>query len=339
LERDRELLGKQAESRLALPRQQEQEIRMLGERVETLEAENAKLATATPRTGSAGEELEQLRERLQNALVESEYHRQKSQEASGDLKMVRHELAALKRTGGKPDADLVARNEELSRAMRELQEKLARSQARLERVQHGADDPAADTSPREGVDGEFINAFLRKAMEAEKAGETEAAAWNYKQILKRVPDHAVALRRLGALAAKSGNDKEAVEYLQKAFYADPDHLKTLQQLGFALVRQEQADLAVSMLARAAALAPASPDIHKQLGVACSSLGWSDAAEVQFKRALELDKDNPEAAFNLAVLLASKGKDRLDEARKWYALARNQGAEADPALDEFFKYGN
>lgn len=353
-ENDRDMAVRQAESRLSLLRQQEHEIRALKGDLEKLGRSNedleTKLAAAlaaasrpvavVPVTdpGSSPEHkamVAELKGKLDNALTEREYHRQKAEEAARDLQNAESRLTAVERqlaakTAGEPE--MLARfRQELDGVQGLFEREKERSRLLEAKL---LERPAA---PARKADADVVNAFLHKGVEAERQGNVEAAVWNYKQALTADEGNVVALRRLGALAVQAGSDQEAIAWLHRAFRADPDHLATLQQLGFALVRQEQPDMALSMLARAAALDQDDPDVHKQLGVALSTLGWKQAAEVQFRRALKLAPADSEAAFNLAVLLAADGDARMPEARTWYKTARDAGAEADPALDQFFKY--
>jgi len=181
--------------------------------------------------------------------------------------------------------------------------------------------------------------FLEQGLQAEQADRKEAAVWNYRKVLEYDPDNQTALQRLGLISAEAGDDPAAVGYLSKAFYVNPDDPDILIPLGYALIRERKTDLAVSMLARAAALRPDEPAIHRMLGVAYSALGWTDAAERELRRALDLAPNDAESAFNLAVLLAARGPDRLPEAKRWYALARRNGAPSDPGLDALFGQQN
>ncbi len=177
-----------------------------------------------------------------------------------------------------------------------------------------------------------IRGHLSQAQSAEQKGSVETARWNYQKVLESDPTNWVALQRLGLLAAQCNDDEEAVRYLRQAFRQNPDDTEILLPLGFALVRQQKPDLAISMLTRAVALCPENAAMHRCLGVACSALGWTDAAEAQFRRALNTDAKDAEAAFNLAVLLATREPPRTDEARQWYAKAKELGSPGDPGLD-------
>ncbi len=197
---------------------------------------------------------------------------------------------------------------------------------------------AAERERREREKQLLVRGYLRQGVAAEKAGNVEAARWNYGKALENEPDNRLATQRLGLIAAEVGDDQEAIRFLKRAFRLDPDNPDVLLPLGFALVRQSEPDLAVSMLSRAVALEPDNANAHRCLGIACSTLGWYDVAEVQFRRTNELNPKDAENAFNLAVLLATRQPPRIEEAKTWYLQARKLGAAADPGLDRVFGLG-
>lgn len=285
-----------------------------------------------------------LREQAKKPAGNTAEWQQKLADRDRDLEAVRQELAqerAKRIPGSEPileqlrqmNRDLDQEREKTRALEQSLQQVRIQGAAALApAVPPGADprSPAADRAAT-------ARTFLQQAAIAEQQGKAEAAVWNYRKALDAQPDNKVALKRLGILAAASGNQEETETYLKKAFYADPDDIDILLPLGYSLVRQAKADLAVSMLARAAALRPQDAAVHRAYGVACSSLGWMDAAEAQFRRTLDLNPADGDAAFNLAVLLVTRQPPRLDEAREFYRKARELGVAADPGLDKLFEF--
>ena len=181
-----------------------------------------------------------------------------------------------------------------------------------------------------------LKGYLRQAIDAEKQEKVEAAQWNYQKVLEMEPDNRIALQRLGIIAANLGNDPDTIKYLQRAFRQDPDDPDTLFALGYSLIRQAEPDWAVSMLARAVALNPKNPDIARTYGMALATLGWTQAAEIQLEKAYDLKKEDPEAPLALAILFGSSKPPRIDEAKKWYQIAIQNGAQRDPGLDAVLK---
>ena len=189
---------------------------------------------------------------------------------------------------------------------------------------------------REREKDAVLKGYLRQAIDAEKQEKVEAAQWNYQKVLEMEPDNRIALQRLGIIAANLGNDQDTIKYLQRAFRQDPDDPDTLFALGYSLIRQSEPDWAVSMLARAVALNPKNPDIARTYGMALATLGWTQAAEIQLEKAHNFKKEDPEAPLALAILLGSAKPPRLEEAKKWYQIAIQNGAQRDPGLDAVLK---
>ena len=91
-----------------------------------------------------------------------------------------------------------------------------------------------------------------------------------------------------------------------------------------------------MLARAVALNPKNADVARTYGMALATLGWTQAAEIQLEKAYNLKKEDAEAPLALAILLGSSKPPRIDEAKKWYQIAIQNGAQRDPGLDAVLK---
>ena len=189
---------------------------------------------------------------------------------------------------------------------------------------------------REREKDAVLKGYLRQAIDAEKQEKVEAAQWNYQKVLEMEPENRIALQRLGIIAANLGNDQDTIKYLQRAFRQDPDDPDTLFALGYSLIRRSEPDWAVSMLARAVALNPQNPDIARTYGMALATLGWTQAAEIQLEKAHNLKKEDPEAPLALAILLGSAKPPRIEEAKKWYQIAIQNGAQRDPGLDAVLK---
>ena len=71
-------------------------------------------------------------------------------------------------------------------------------------------------------------------------------------------------------------------------------------------------------------------------MALATLGWTQAAEIQLEKAYNLKKEDAEAPLALAILLGSSKPPRIDEAKKWYQIAIQNGAQHDPGLDAVLK---
>ena len=239
---------------------------------------------------------------------------------------------------------LTARLEQEQKHRRALEMALAEKETSVQDVTKTADQQKIDNGPdmveerrrREREKDAVLKGYLRQAIDAEKQEKVEAAQWNYQKVLEMEPENRIALQRLGIIAANLGHDQDTIKYLQRAFRQDPDDPDTLFALGYSLIRQSEPDWAVSMLARAVALNPQNPDIARTYGMALATLGWTQAAEIQLEKAYNLKKEDAEAPLALAILLGSSKPPRIDEAKKWYQIAIQNGAQHDPGLDAVLK---
>ena len=239
---------------------------------------------------------------------------------------------------------LTARLEQEQKHRRALEMALAEKETSVQDATRTADQQKTDNGPdmveerrrREREKDAVLKGYLRQAIDAEKQEKVEAAQWNYQKVLEMEPENRIALQRLGIIAANLGNDQDTIKYLQRAFRQDPDDPDTLFALGYSLIRQSEPDWAVSMLARAVALNPKNPDIARTYGMALATLGWTQAAEIQLEKAYNLKKEDAEAPLALAILLGSSKPPRIDEAKKWYQIALQNGAQHDPGLDAVLK---
>jgi chromosome segregation ATPase len=327
------------------------EMKLMQAKTEVVDGLAASLTDADANLKKLVAELEQARERRDAAVAQVRDMQTQIEDRQREIQNYRQMLEQKQGDGVGAEGKLVKQVRELSRQLeKESQRRRALEAALAQQGSAGnqnvtrTPEPApvstdAERDRREREQLMLLRGYLRQGLAAEKGGNIEAARWNYQRVLDHDGENEVAAQRLGLIAAEQGDDEEAVRYLKRAFHLDPDDLNTLLPLGFALVRQSSPDLAISMLSRAVALEPDNPDAHRCLGIACSTLGWYDAAEVQFRRTYKLDEKDAENAFNMAVLLATREPPRLEEAKKWYARAKELGVAADPGLDAVFGLSN
>ena len=136
----------------------------------------------------------------------------------------------------------------------------------------------AATAPTDGSDA------LRAALARHQAGDLEAAARLYGQVLETFPDNPDALHLLGVLAHQQGDNARAAE----------------------------------MIGRAIALHGANAGYHTNFGVVLQRLGRTDEAIEAYRRAIELDPVHADAHGNLANLL--KDRNKSEEAIRHYEAA-------------------
>ena len=184
------------------------------------------------------------------------------------------------------------------------------------------------------VEPERIEVFLADGSSAEKRGNYEIAKWDYRQVLMRDPDNAVAASRLGVISCKEGDFAAAVKLLKPVV----DPRKSSEELVHSLVRSfigtRNYPAALKLLQEYKARRNGRMNARMLLAeaVAWSRSGKNSQAEQAFKMVLQLEPDNSEAPYELALML-SADKNRLREAGEFYRLARANGVEIDSYLEE------
>lgn len=152
---------------------------------------------------------------------------------------------------------------------------------------------------------------LKRAMQAYQAGDLGVARRRCVEMLRRTPNHPVALHLMGGLCLQQGQAAEALIHLQAAAAVDPDNAQLHADLGFAALRSEQFDTAVGALRRAFALGDKTADVQCWLGMALSCAGDHLSAVDAFAQAAKLRPDDSGLYLNLGNALRETGS--IDEA--------------------------
>ncbi len=156
-----------------------------------------------------------------------------------------------------------------------------------------------------------ISESLRRGMALHQAGNLDAAAAVYQDILDIVPACADALHLMGLIDHQRGSHEEAITKISQAIKIDPKVALYHTNLGRVLRAFGQDGEAVTAYREALVLAPDQADVHSDLAAALVALGDYAAARTRAHRALELDPSMAEAHLNLG--LAYQGMDGPDAA--------------------------
>ena len=185
-----------------------------------------------------------------------------------------------------------------------------------------------------------VGAWLAEAVRQQGAGELEAAAASYRQVLALRPDIPAALNNLGMALHGLGRLNEAADCYRRAVTGAPGFAQAHNNLGVALrdqglleearassaqaialkpdyweahsnlgnVLQDQGrlDAAVASYGKALRLAPDAADLHNNMGGALTALGRPEEAAVSYRRALALRPGFPEAHNSLGTALRDAG---------------------------------
>ncbi|MEJ2522657.1 MAG: tetratricopeptide repeat protein [Gammaproteobacteria bacterium] len=119
------------------------------------------------------------------------------------------------------------------------------------------------------------------------AGQDEAAARVYRDVLAADPDNPLALNNLAIILAGEGEFEEAEALARKANAQVADNPQIMDTLGSILQRRGENAAALSLLDDAVALQPGLAVAHYHRGLALSGLGRGDEAAAAFREALRL----------------------------------------------------
>lgn len=143
---------------------------------------------------------------------------------------------------------------------------------------------------------------LRRGIACHQAGDLEAAAAAYGEILKAAPGHADALHLTGLIAHQRGDQASAVSSISKAIDMDGNVALYHANLGRVLKASGNNEGAVEAFRHAVQLEPNTASLHADLASALLGAGDADAARARANLALEIDPNSGEAQVNLGLAL-------------------------------------
>ena len=243
---------------------------------------------------------------------------------------------------GQPDSD--ARITELTGEVGTLQSRLAVDEAQV--VPYTAEETALLKTPEPGPATNSISSeksindlppgsaeLVAEAQNYFAAKQYDKAADDYRTILQRDPNNALALGNLAAIELEQGNLDSAETHIKAALAQTPDDSYDLSILGYLKFRQEKFDDALDALSRAAKLDPQNAEIENYLGVTLSHKGLRTQAESALRKALVLDPNYAAAHNNLAVIYISDQPPSPELARFHYQKALDAGQPRNPDLEK------
>lgn len=176
---------------------------------------------------------------------------------------------------------------------------------------------------------------LREALEHQKSGRSKDAEALYRKILKKVPEHGLALQLLGVLLSQSKRVSEGVDCLERCVRVMPLDPRAWNNLGNAYKSERRLEDGLRACKRAIALQPGYVSALCTQAHILLLQHHHDEAQACFDRVLRLDPDNVEAwtGKSQAFFLASRYEDSLTMAQQAlqrqpeHLEARLQRAEA------------
>jgi len=152
-----------------------------------------------------------------------------------------------------------------------------------------------------------VSSLFQQAVNIHLAGDLAGAEHLYRELLKRQPDHADALKNLGVIALSHGKPDSAIAFLVRAIALTPDDAAAYSNLGAVYRGKREYGRAVACYRHAIAIDPAFAEAWNNLGVALRRMKEPLEAEYAFRKALTLKGDYADALINLGILLRERGE--------------------------------
>ena len=169
---------------------------------------------------------------------------------------------------------------------------------------------------------------FQQAAQLEAAGQADAAAQIYQQILNANPNVPEAWHALAVLVFNGGNLQQAFEMFANAVRLDPNNPMYHRNLGEISRRLGKLDQARLCGEAATKLAPKDVDAHYNLGLAYTDSGDYAKAVQCYKKAVKLDPKHGLSWNNLGSALEQQGDKKAALKAYEKAVALNaQHAEA------------
>ena len=154
----------------------------------------------------------------------------------------------------------------------------------------------------------------------------DEASREFRQVIARRPDFALAHNNLGVVLAAQKKPDEAAEAFRKATELEQGNALSHNNLGHALTAQKKPDEAVEALGKAIGLAPGLAQAHCNLGIALRDQKKLVEAEAAFRQALALRPDCILAHHHLASVLREQKVQAEVEAVCRLAIALASGGD-------------
>jgi predicted O-linked N-acetylglucosamine transferase (SPINDLY family) len=178
-----------------------------------------------------------------------------------------------------------------------------------------------------GVGMDAIAEAFQAAMRQHQAGQFDAAATVYTDILRLEPQHAGALHLLGVVLHTRGEHDAALEHIERALCVCKTKAVYWNNYGAVLKDLGRLPEAKTAFEKSLQIREAYPDAWSNLGLVQAELGELDEAERSLRYALKLQPRHADALRHLAGVSREKGD--LEEAVR---LCRDSFAIAPDVAD-------
>jgi len=143
-----------------------------------------------------------------------------------------------------------------------------------------------------------------------RAGNYDAAAARFRQVIERYPAQYEGHFNLGLTLYKKGEVDAAIAALEKAAELNPQSVDSFFALGECHFAKGESDKALERFSQAIAINPESPLAHYNLGLVFYRLGKNEEALAAFEKSISLRPDNASAHYQAglaAIRLQNFGK--------------------------------
>jgi len=139
------------------------------------------------------------------------------------------------------------------------------------------------------------------------AGRLDEALGQFREALRRKPNHAGAHANLAVVLFRLGQVDQAVHHWRRALQIQPDLTEARYNLGVALLAQTKPEQAAEQFQLLLQMAPDHSRAHNRLGELLSQQGRLAEAASHYRRAVQIDPGFEAARCNLAAALAELGQ--------------------------------
>ena len=152
-----------------------------------------------------------------------------------------------------------------------------------------------------------LDIHCRLGVALNQKGDTARAIENFKQTLRIMPNHPIALYNIAVAYFKSDKHDLAIQYFNRLLRIDPDHDGANYYIGVLLGQQGKFDQAIKHFNRTLRTRPDLYKTYANLGIAYAKRGDYDMAIQNFNKALQLNPDDPDIRKMLEAVLKKKAK--------------------------------
>ncbi len=153
---------------------------------------------------------------------------------------------------------------------------------------------------------EKAHTLLQQAMQQHQAGRLQEAEAQYRRILEREPQNAIALQYLGVLSMQRGDPKRGEQLIRQALDIRDDIADFHNNLGLCLRQQDRLQDAQDCYRRAIAIKADYAPAYNNLGLDLQAVGAVDEAIAAYQSALRVQPQFAEAHWNLGLAWLLKG---------------------------------